>query len=119
MRVCKQILCLIVMLPLGVHYAHAQKRAKSPLPPKYRLELMYVSDMASHEYIFVVGKIRFKSVASLKRFLSGLPPGSIIEWDPGCLRRGGEPLLSSREDMEDFKAFCAAQKIKLVLLPSG
>ena len=119
MRVWKQILCLIVMLALGVLYAHAQKHAKTPPPPKYRLELMYVSDVSSHEFIFVVDKIGFKSVASLKRFLSALPPGSILEWDPGCIRYGGEPLLSSRQDMEDFKAFCVAKKIRFVLLPSG
>jgi hypothetical protein len=54
----------------------------------------------------------------LKKFLGGLPPGSILEWDPGCIGMGGEPLLSSAEDMEDFKAFCVTNNIKFILLPS-
>ena len=119
MRVSKRILCLIVMLLMGVFCAHAQKKRKAPTPPKYRLELVNISDAASREYMFVVGKTRFKSVASLKKFVSGLPPGSILEWDPGCIRWGGEPLLSSAQDMEDFKAFCVAKKINFILLPSG
>jgi hypothetical protein len=107
------------MLLLCVLCAHAQDNAQSPAPSKYRLELIYISDVASQEYIFVVGTLGFKSVDSLKKFLSNLPPGSILEWAPGCHRWGGEPLLSSEQDMEDFKAFCVEKKIEFILAPSG
>ncbi len=113
MRVSKQILCVLVILASSIVCAHGQENAKSP-PPKYRLELIYVSDAASREYLLVIGNIGFKSVASLKKFLADLPAGSILEWDPGCIRWGGEPLLSSREDMEDFMAFCVAIKINFI-----
>ena len=119
MKVSKHILCLVVMLLLGILHVHAQEKVQSPPPPKYRLELVYIFEANPTEYIFVVGNAGFKTVASLKKFLSDLPPGSILEWAPGCLRWGGEPLLSSAQDMEDFKAFCAAKKISFILVPSG
>lgn len=119
MRVFKQSLFLIVMLSLGVLGADAQENAQSPPQPKYRLELVYILDVGSQEHIFVVGNVGFKSVESLKKFVGDLPPGSILEWAPGCLRRGGEPLLSSAQDMEDFKAFCVAKQIDFILVPSG
>jgi hypothetical protein len=119
MRVSNQILCLLaISLAVGLH-VQAQENKESPAPPKYRLELVRIIDGESTEYCFVVGKIGFHSLASFKEFLSTLPPGSILEWDPGCLRHGDEPLLSSREELEDFRAFCADKKIKFNLLPSG
>ena len=118
MKVSKHILCLLVMLLLGVPQVQGQEKGESS-PPKYQLELVYIFEANPTEFVFLVGKVGFKSVASLKNFLRTLPPGSTLEWDPGCIRFGGEPLLSSAQDMEDFKAFCAANKIKLILVPSG
>jgi hypothetical protein len=119
MKVSKHILCLLTVLLFGVLQAHAQETWQSPSPPKYRLELVYIFDEGSTECIFVVGNVGFKSVASLKKFVGDLPPGSTVEWAPGCRRIGGEPLLSSDEDMDDFKAFCALKKITFILVPSG
>jgi hypothetical protein len=119
MKLSKQILCLPVMLLLGILQAHAQDNGQSPVRPKYELDLVRIIDADSTEYVFVVGKVGFKSVASLKRFLSNLPPGSTLEWNPGCRRFGDEPLLSSAEDIEDFRAFCSARKISFILVRSG
>jgi hypothetical protein len=119
MRLFNHILCLIVMLSLGLSGAAAQENAQLPPQPKYRLELIYISDLGSQEHIFVVGNMGFKSVESLKKFVGDLPPGSILEWAPGCRRSGGEPLLSSPQDMEGFRAFCVAKQINFILVPSG
>jgi hypothetical protein len=125
MKVSKRIpgplmVLLLGVLHVGVLHVQAQENGQSPpFPPKYRLELVHLLDTDSAEYIFVVGNIGFKSVTSLEKFLSTLPPGSILEWAPGCLRSGSEPLLSSVQEMEDFKAFCAASNINFVLVPSG
>ncbi|MBI1813766.1 MAG: hypothetical protein HYR72_02175 [Deltaproteobacteria bacterium] len=108
----------MVGLALMPSYIMAQP-PPAPDPPKYRMELVYVFDGDKPEYLFVIGNSGFKSVASLKQFLATLPPGSTLEWAPGCERFGGEPLLSSEEDMAAFKSFCAEKQIRFILKPSG
>ena len=118
MSTSKHLLRLsVILLLLAVLRVEAQENI--PPPPKYRMELVYVFEADATEFIFVVGNVGFKSVASLKSFLSNLPPGSTLEWAPGCRRIGSEPLLSSEQEMEDFKAFCAERSINFILVPSG
>jgi hypothetical protein len=96
----------------------AQEVEKAPLQ-KYRMELVYVFDGDQTEYLFVIGNSGFKTVAALKKFIASLPEGTMLEWAPGCKRQGDEPLLSSEEEMEDFKSYCQHKGIKFVLIPSG
>ena len=114
----KHILCLLLVVLLAPSHARAQEGVQPP-PAKYRMELVYIFEADSPEFIFVVGNAGFKSVAALKKFLGSLPPGSALEWAPGCRRIGGEPLLSSEQEMGEFKAFCAEKSINFVLVPSG
>lgn len=88
-------------------------------PPAHELKLVYIFETPETEFLFVIGNSGFRTVASLKTFLASLPPGTKLTWDPGCVRTGEEPLLSSEEEMEDFKRFCLEQGIDLVLIPSG
>ena len=99
--------------------ADAQETTQLQSPPKYKMDLVRIIDTEAAEYIFVIGNLGFKSVDSLKTFLGSLPPGSDLEWAPGCRRMGNEPLLSSEQEMEDFKQFCRAKNIRFVLIPSG
>ena len=115
----KRLLWLSVFLLAALLRAGAQDNGPLQPPPKYRMELVYIFEANSTEFIFVIGNVGFKSVDSLKKFLGGLPPGSTLEWAPGCRRMGGEPLLSSEWEMEEFKAFCAESNINFVLVPSG
>jgi hypothetical protein len=89
--------------------------------PRYRMELVWIEDGESdkREYVFVIGPLGFKTVEGLKRFIGRLPAGSILEWSPGCVRRGNEPLLSSAEELEDFHRFCAEHGVEFLLHPSG
>jgi hypothetical protein len=119
MKKPKRLLWLAVILLLAVLLTRAQGRAQPQTAPKYRLELVYIFDASSTEFIFVIGNAGFKSVATLKNYVATLPPGTTLEWAPGCLRLGGEPLLSSEPEMEEFKAFCADKNINFVLVPSG
>ena len=107
---------LIVFL---MHAPALRAQEPDPQPPKYRLELVYIFDSNVTEFIFVVGNSGFRSVSSLKKFISGLPPGSTLEWAPGCRCLGNEPLLSSEADMADFVQFCEECKVKFILVPSG
>ena len=120
MRTPKRLLWFAVILLSAVLHTRAQQEDAQPQPPpKYRMELVYIFEAGTTEFIFVVGNVGFKSVASLKNFVGQLPPGSTLEWAPGCRRLGGEPLLSSEQEIEEFKAFCVEKNINFVLVPSG
>ena len=86
---------------------------------KGELRLIYLFDEPKTAFIFVIGQSGFKSVNSLKRYLETWPPGSELKWAPGCSRLGSEPLLSSEQDMQAFRAFLKKRGIKFVLVPSG
>lgn len=90
-----------------------------PPPATYELQLVYIFESKNTEYIFVIGNSGFRSVDSLKKFLGSLPAGTTIRWAPGCIRWGGEPLLSSEQEMDDFAAFLRGRQIKFELVPSG
>ena len=119
MKTPKRLLWLAIILFSSVLHARAQEDVKPQPPPKYRMELVYIFEGTSTEFIFVIGNAGFKSVAALKNYVGSLPPGSQLEWAPGCMRLGGEPLLSSAQEIEEFKAFCAEKNIEFVLVPSG
>lgn len=118
MKIRKLLLAVCLMLiVLSIQPSHSQDAGK---PEKYELALVWIADTQPRQYVFVINaRVGFKSVAGLKHFVGNLPPGTVLEWDPGCLRMGDEPLLSSKADMDDFKAFCAAKKVTFVLVPSG
>src|SRR5262245_13229733 len=90
-------IALFFALPTG---AHAQ------LEPFQRdIELVYIFEGDRTEFVFVIGQAGFKSVDSLKAHLATWPRGSELRWAPGCKRMGGEPILSSDEEMEAFRKF--------------
>ncbi len=112
---------LLILLALVYAQAASAQEAPRDEQPRYRMELARVQDSGSDkpEYVFVIGKAVFKTVEALKDFITRLPAGAVLEWSPGCLRWGGEPLLSSAEELEDFKRFCAAHGVEFILHPSG
>jgi hypothetical protein len=92
---------------------------EEPEPIVYELKLVYIFETPEPEFVFVVGNSGFKSVESLKSFIASLPAGTTLRWNPGCVRIGGEPLLSSESEMAVFQAFCLERQIRFVLVPSG
>ena len=88
-------------------------------PPTYELRLVYLSDGPQTEFIFVIGNSGFRSVAALREFLASRPAGTTLRWSPGCIRMGGEPLLSSDSEMDEFRELCREHGIEFVLVPSG
>jgi hypothetical protein len=85
------------------------------------MELVWIEDGDDDkpEYVFVISPLGFKTVEGLKNYITLLPAGAILEWSPGCRRRGNEPLLSSTEELEDFKRFCEEHSVEFILHPSG
>ena len=117
----KQSLVTAVILVSLISGAMAQTSDRKP--EKLTLTLAWIADSegsASMEYVFVIdGLVAYRTLEGLKKYISGLPKGSLLTWAPGCDRMGNEPLLSSREEMEKFKAFCESRGINFILVPSG
>ena len=95
------------------------EESKKSQPVKYEMGLISVLEGEKTEYLFTVGRRGYKSLDALKGFIANMPKGSTLEWNPGCIRSGGEPLLSSEKDMQEFKEFCKNHQINFVLVPSG
>lgn len=110
----KIILIGFVFLALLTGAVSAQQPQDSR---KLVMELVWMPETKAH--IFVVGGIGFNSVTALKKFLGEQPAGTVVEWSPGCMRIGGEPLLSSDKELNDFKKYLEERKIKFVMVPSG
>ena len=120
MKASQRGICLVILVLAGANAA-AQEAPAVASPEKYRLELVRIVEGYPTEYVFVLGRVGFKSVDSLKKFLGTLPAGSIVEWAPGCIRSGDEPLISIGQEWElaEFKAFLETKKIEFILVPSG
>lgn len=118
-RSSKVVVSVIAILLVLATAPVASIRAQTEDPPVYELSLVSIFETPETEFVFVIGNSGFKTVAGLKDFLASCPRGTTLRWSPGCVRTGGEPLLSSEDEMEDFKAFCAEHEINFILVPSG
>jgi len=106
--------------------------AKDAPPGKYFLSVANVYESSPREMVFIVGgtdslrgwggQTVCKSVASLKKLLSGFPRGSTLDWYPsdcdGDVHRGQFKFLKD-DDVEDLKAICAKAGIKFTIHPAG
>lgn len=90
-------------------------------PENLSMTLAWMADAGKpNQYVFVInGVVAYQTIDGLKKYLEGCPAGSRLTWAPGCGRKGGEPLLSSKEEMALFKTFCKTREIDFVLTPSG
>jgi hypothetical protein len=119
MRLFERFLVASIATALVTGGAPASEARLDEQPPVYEMKLVYLFDGAETEFVFVIGNSGFRTVSSLESFLVSRPAGTILRWNPGCVRLGGEPLLSSEIEMDEFKAFCRDHQIDLVLMPSG
>jgi hypothetical protein len=96
---------------------------KGRQPEKLTMTLARIADsekIDGKDYIFVInGVAAYRTLDGLKKYLKDLPKGSTLTWTPGCCRMGGEPLLSSKDEMQKFKEFCESCEISFVLVPAG
>lgn len=93
--------------------------AAEAAPITYKLQLIYLFEGEHTEFIWAVGQSGFKSVAALKEFISKLPQGSILEFQSSCRRTGEEPIISSEQELNEFKIFCESHGITLKYIPAG
>lgn len=92
---------------------------------KYKITLVSFYDADPREQMITIifpdgsGGYIFKSVDLLKKFIATLPHNATLEWAPSDVRIGGEPLLSSEQQMSDFKDYCRQKGVNLILVPAG
>ena len=72
----------------------------------------------TNETLLIIANGAFKSVSDVKDFVTTLPPGSTLEWAPGCRSIKGQ-LLSTKEELLDLSKFCSKRKVKFVQIPAG
>jgi hypothetical protein len=94
-----------VILLSAMLRADAHENQPEQSPQTYRMELVYIFDKDPAEFVFVIGNVGFKSVDSLKKFLSSVPAGSTLEWAPGCIRWVMSPCYPPSGRCKNSKRF--------------
>ena len=99
--------------------SHAQEVKRKP--ENLTMTLAWIADAGEQgQFVFVVnGGLGFMTMDGLKNFLKNCPKDSTLTWAPSDCRMGGEPLLSSENEMKIFKEFCESTGIKFTLVPAG
>lgn len=92
--------------------------AQQPVPAK-KLVLEVAWEPEENLEVIVADGLRFSSVDTLKKFLDKQPVGTTVVWDPGCVRIGDNPLLSSAREIKDLRAYLEKRGLKFVVMPSG
>jgi len=112
-------LIVITLICTQIFTVFAQNAERKP--ENLTMTLASIADAAEpNQYIFIMnGVVAFKTLDGLKRHLMNEPKGSTLTWAPGCDRMGQEPLLRSKQEMQDFMTFCDSIGLKFVLVPSG
>ena len=123
-RATPRILILFSLILLCHSKAFAQdlaeKAAELPSAPlTYKMQLIYIFEAGHTDYIFTIGQSGFRSVEALKKFIADLPKGSTIEFQSTCRRTGGEPLISSKKELADFKKICEDHSVTFRYIPAG
>lgn len=93
--------------------------AQQPFSQTKKLVLEVEWEPEANVEIFVAEGQRFNSVDTLKKFLDKQAAGTTVIWDPGCVRVGNKPLLSSAKEIRDLSAYLEKRGIKFVVLPSS
>lgn len=121
---------LIASIPLGLIAANGQQattlavvkpktavsQTAEPKTYPYHMEIVAITYSYPTEWVFVIERSGFKSVDDLKKGISTLAAGSVLELKTGGRRFPNEPL-SSEKDMADFRKFCESKNVKLVFIP--
>lgn len=93
--------------------------AQQPFNQAKKLVLEVEWEPEANVEIFVAEGQRFHSVEALKKFLDKQAAGTTVIWDPGCVRVGKKPLLSSAKEIRDLSTYLEKRGIRFVVIPSG
>ena len=109
----------LILFPLILSLTYSNETLNAP---NYTMSLvmLYSDDVTDYDWVVTLNNsIAFRSIDGLKVFLQKQPNGTTIEWAPGCVRLGDEPLLNSEQELQEFRLFCRKHGFKLTIRSSG
>ncbi len=109
----KIVLLCLSLLVIAADSVYAQQIANE----KIVIGVVWVPALNSE--VYAVDEQRFNNLDLLKIFLQKQHAGSVVVWDPGCVRIGDKPLLSDATELDEFKRFVEKMRMKFVEFPSG
>lgn len=88
-------------------------------PPAKAKNLMLDVALIPEENIevFEVEGKRFRTVELLKKYLDQQEAGTTVTWDPGCVRFGDKPLLSTGVEIKSLRSYLEKRGLKFVVIP--
>lgn len=104
------VLILILVLMPGMVYAQTPSNSK-----KLMLDVGWIPK--ENVEVFEVEGQQFRTVEMLKKYLDKQEAGTTVIWDPGCVRIGDKPLLSTGIEIKDLKSYLEKRGIKFVTIP--
>jgi hypothetical protein len=107
------LFCILILFFIP-GFALAQQAANSK---KLVVEVDWIPE--ANAEVFVVGGQKFGTIDALKTFLDKQAAGTTVVWDPGCVRIGNNPLLSSEKEKTELRNYLEKRSIKLVIMPTG
>ncbi len=105
----------LLLLLVSVCMPGTVSAQQSPKAKNLLLEVDWVPE--ENIEIFVAEEQRFRTVEALKKFLDKKETGTTVVWDPGCVRIGDKPLLSTRKEIKDLRTYLEKRGIKLLVIP--
>lgn len=104
------VLLSILLLMPGLVSAQSPSKAKNLM-----LDVGWIPE--ENVEVFEVEGQRFRTVELLKKYLDTQEAGTTVVWDPGCVRIGDKPLLSTGIEIKNLRNYLEKRGIKFVVVP--
>lgn len=110
MKIFNLILISILVLMPGMVAAQSPSKAKELM-----VDVTWIPE--ENVEVFEVEGQRFRTVELLKKYLDKQEAGTTVIWDPGCVRFGEKPLLSTGIEIKNLRSYLEKRGLKLVTIP--
>ena len=124
-RYAAMLALVLPLLALGDTAPVVQPVAQPVAQParNYRLVRQAVAGLKPIQWVFVIvtpeGYVWVATHEKLRWAIEhGVPANATLEWSPGCLREGSEPL-ETVEEIEALAKFCKTRDVRFVHIPGG
>lgn len=103
--------CLLCFVPFVAYSQQAKSTDK--------IVIEVVWEPALNAEVLAIRGVKYNTVALLKSALAAKPAGTVVVWDPGCVRVGEHPMLSTQKELNELRQFLEKKGLKFIERPSG